>query len=83
MEKWQIKNSEKLEISEISEKLFQVLLCRVFDFIQQANRKLGFKNFRKQFPRFPTVPSFWPGRAPICSKIQFLFIYISNVSGFI
>ena len=56
MEKWEIDNSEKLEISEVSEILF-----RVFDFTLQPNRKLGFKDLGKKilrFPRFPTFPSF-------------------------
>ena len=37
MEKWHIKNSKKLKIPEISEKLFWV------------NQKLGFKNLEKNF----------------------------------
>ena len=44
MENWQVENSEKLEISEIAEKIF-----RLFVFILQSNRKLGFKNLGKKF----------------------------------
>ena len=40
MKKWQIENSEKLEKSEISEKLFRVFLL------------LAFKNIRRKFPKF-------------------------------
>ena len=50
MKKWRIENSEKSEISGISEKLF-----RVFDFVllpYSQNRKLGFKNLRKKFRDF-------------------------------
>ena len=47
MEKWQVENSEKLEISEIVEKIF-----RLFVFILQSNRKLGFKNLGKKFQDF-------------------------------
>ena len=58
MEKWQIKNPEKSEISEISEKLFRVFLFRVFDFTYSQNGKIAFKNLRKKFPRFPRFPTF-------------------------
>ena len=47
MENWQVENSEKLEISEIAEKIF-----RLFVFILQSNRKLGFKNLGKKFQDF-------------------------------
>ena len=47
MENWQVENSEKLEISEIAEKIF-----RLFVFILQSNRKLGFKNLEKKFQDF-------------------------------
>ena len=57
MENWQVENSEKLEISEIAEKIF-----RLFVFILQSNRKLGFKNLGKKFPRFPSFTSFRRGR---------------------
>ena len=65
MEKWQVENSEKLEISEISEKLFRVFLFRIFDFSLQPNRKLRFKILEKNskiseifdFSEFST----WPG----------------------
>ena len=33
----------------------------IFGVVQ--NRKLGFKNFLKKFPRFPRIPSFRPGLA--------------------
>ena len=47
MENWQVENSEKLEISEIAEKIF-----RLFVFILQSNRKLRFKNLGKKFQDF-------------------------------
>ena len=61
MKKWQIKNLEKSEISEISEKLFRVFSFPSFRFCPTANRKLGFKNLGKKFLRFPRFPSFRPG----------------------
>ena len=42
MKKWHTYNSEKSEISEILEKLFQV-----FDFPYSQHQKLGFKNLGK------------------------------------
>ena len=51
MRKWQIENSEKLEISEISEKLFRVFLFPSFRFcptakIENSDLKFLEKNFR-------------------------------------
>ena len=51
MKKWQIKNSKKSEISEISEKLFQVFLFPSFQFcptakIENSELKILEKNFR-------------------------------------
>ena len=51
MKKWQIENSEKSEISEISEKLFQVFLFPSFRFcptakIENSDLKILEKNFR-------------------------------------
>ena len=51
MEKGQIKNSEKLEKSEISEKLFQVFLFPSFRFcpttkIENSDLKISEKNVR-------------------------------------
>ena len=51
MKKWQIENSEKSEISEISEKLFRVLLFPSFRFcptakIKNSDLKILEKNFQ-------------------------------------
>ena len=46
MKKWQVENSETSDISEI--------LFRVFLFPYSQNRKLGFKNLKKEFSRFPS-----------------------------
>ena len=51
MKKRQIENSEKLEISEISEKLFQVFVFLSFRFyptgkIESLDLKISEKNFR-------------------------------------
>ena len=51
MKKWQIENSEKSEISEISEKLFPVFLFPSFRFcptakIENSDLKILEKNFR-------------------------------------
>ena len=49
--KWQIENSERLEKSEISEKLFRVFLFPSFRFcptskIENSDLKISEKNFR-------------------------------------
>ena len=45
---------EKKKISEVSE----------FSILPYAqNRKLGFRNLGKKFPRFPKLPSFRPGHS--------------------
>ena len=55
MKKWQIKNSEKLEILEISEKLFRVFFFLSFRFFPTAKLKnLDLKISKKKFPRFPS-----------------------------
>ena len=54
MKKWKIENSEKLEISEISEKLFRVSLFPSFRFCPTA--KLRFKNLGKNFRDFGGFP---------------------------
>ena len=59
MKKWQIENLEKSESSESSEKLFLVFEFSILPYCQ--NRKLGFKNLGKKFPRFPSFRSFRPG----------------------
>ena len=51
MKQWQIENSEKSEISEISEKLFGVFFFPSFRFcptakIQNTDLKISEKNFR-------------------------------------
>ena len=51
MKKWQIENSEKSEISEISEKLFRVFFFPSFRFcptakIENSDLKISEKNFR-------------------------------------
>ena len=64
MKKWQIENSEKSEISEISEKLLRFFLFPSFRFCPTAKIE-GFTNLGKtipRFPRFPRFPSFGPGR---------------------
>ena len=50
MKKWQIENSEKSEISEISEKLF-----RVFDFALQPKSKTHIKNSRKKISEISKI----------------------------
>ena len=71
MRKWQIENSEKLEISEISEKLFRVFLFLSFRFcptakIENSDLKILRKNF-PGFPRFSRFRSFRPGqRNTVC-----------------
>ena len=52
MKKWQVENSGKSEISEISKSflIFEFSYFRVFDFA----RKHGFKNLGKKCPRFPS-----------------------------
>ena len=70
MKKWQIENSEKSKISEISEKIFPSFLTSEFSILPYSqNRKLVFKNLGKKFEkflRFPGFPSFRPGRNKIC-----------------
>ena len=51
MKKWQIENSETLEISEISEILFRVFLFPIFGFcprakIENSDLKISEKNFQ-------------------------------------
>ena len=55
MKKWQIKNSEKSEISEISEKLFRVSFFRVFDFALQPKPKTRIKNSRKKISEISEI----------------------------
>ena len=51
MKKWQIKHSETSEMSEISQKLFQVFLFPIFQFgpiakIENSDLKISQKHFR-------------------------------------
>ena len=58
---------------------------RVFDFVLQPSRKLGFKNLGKTFPRFPIFPSFLSVRTSRClyhSEELFLLVFISKESLF-
>ena len=66
MKKWQIENSETLEISEISEILVQVFLFPSFRFcpaakIENSDLKISVKNFRVfrdfRFSEFSTWPT--------------------------
>ena len=62
MKKWEIENSEKSEISEISEKLFRVFLFPSFRFcptakIENSDLKIFEKNFR-DFEDFPVFRAF-------------------------
>ena len=59
MKKWQIENSEKLEISEISEILFRVLLFPSFRFCLPAkNENLDLKILKKNFRDFRDFQGF-------------------------
>ena len=81
MKKWQIENSEKSEISEISEKLFRVFFFPSFRFcptakIENSDLKNSDKKFLR-FPRFPKFPSFRPGRQFSTFILQKIFPFVS------
>ena len=67
MKKWQIENSEKSEISEISEELFRVFLFPSFRFCPTAKiENSDLKIVEKFFPRFPRFPRFTSFRPGLC-----------------
>ena len=67
MKKWQIENSEKSEISEISEELFRVFLFPSFRFCPTAKiENSDLKIVEKIFPRFPRFPRFTSFRPGLC-----------------
>ena len=77
MKKWQIENSEKLEKSEISEKLFRVFLCPSFRFcptakIQNSDLKISEKNFRG-FRVFDLTPFFGVFPQNVSNKSMWVF----------
>ena len=68
MKKWQMENSEKSEILEISEKLFRLSFFRVFDFALQPKSKTRIKSSRKKISEISEVSKFstWPKFFPVC-----------------
>ena len=55
MKKWQIKNLEKSEILEISQKLFQVSFFQVFDFALQPKSKTPIKKSWKKISEISEI----------------------------
>ena len=68
MKKWQIKNSEKLEILEISEKLFRVFFFLSFRFFPTAKLKnLDLKISKKKISEISEF-STWPKKILISTN---------------